>query len=54
MCCKWVLLVSQEWDLAKGGKYYFTRNKSTVIAFVVGGKYTPGNGFNLVAAHTDR
>ncbi|KAI9176212.1 hypothetical protein H9P43_006577 [Blastocladiella emersonii ATCC 22665] len=43
------------WDgsLVPGGKYYFTRNASSVVAFVVGGKFVPGNGFGIVAAHTD-
>ncbi|ORZ31340.1 aminopeptidase I zinc metalloprotease-domain-containing protein [Catenaria anguillulae PL171] len=43
------------WDgkLVPGGKYYFTRNASSVIAFVVGQKFKPGNGFSMVAAHTD-
>ncbi|KAI8476626.1 MAG: peptidase M18, aminopeptidase I [Monoraphidium minutum] len=42
------------WDqLRPGGKYYFTRNMSTVVAFAVGKKYRPGGPFYMVGAHTD-
>lgn len=42
-----------EWDLKPGGRYFFTRNMSCLVAFAVGEKYTVGNGFHVIAAHTD-
>lgn len=45
----------QSWDVLRpGGKYYFTRNDSTLVAFAVGARYEPGNGFYIMGAHTDR
>jgi aspartyl aminopeptidase len=44
---------NEEWKLKAGQKYFFTRNHSSLFAFVVGGKYEPGNGINISAAHTD-
>ncbi|XP_068658306.1 probable aspartyl aminopeptidase isoform X3 [Aristolochia californica] len=43
----------EEWDLKPGGRYFFTRNMSSLIAFAVGEKYTLGCGFHVIAAHTD-
>jgi len=40
-------------DVTKGGKYYYSRNKSTVVAFTVGEKYEPGNEFKVIGAHSD-
>lgn len=44
------------WNLEKKGKYYFTRNGSTLVAFAIGGRFDPGGaggGFTAIAAHTD-
>jgi len=40
-------------EIKNGGKYYFTRNKSTLVAFSVGESYKPGKGFKITGSHTD-
>uniref|UniRef100_A0A2P2LC77 aspartyl aminopeptidase n=1 Tax=Rhizophora mucronata TaxID=61149 RepID=A0A2P2LC77_RHIMU len=41
------------WELKPGGRYFFTRNMSCLVAFAIGEKYVAGNGFYVIAAHTD-
>ncbi|RMD40263.1 hypothetical protein DV735_g4862, partial [Chaetothyriales sp. CBS 134920] len=41
------------WKVRPGGKYYATRNSSSIIAFAVGKEYKPGNGIGIVAGHVD-
>ncbi|XP_027363422.1 probable aspartyl aminopeptidase isoform X2 [Abrus precatorius] len=44
---------NQQWDLKPGGRYFFTRNMSSLVAFAIGEKYNVGDGFHVIAAHTD-
>lgn len=40
-------------ELKRGGKFYITRNDSSLIAFNIGSKYESGNGMAIVAGHVD-
>ncbi|KAK3115337.1 hypothetical protein LTR53_005422 [Teratosphaeriaceae sp. CCFEE 6253] len=40
-------------SLTPGGKYYLTRNGSTIVAFAIGQAWKPGNPVAMAGAHTD-
>lgn len=46
---------AKTWDkiVEPNGKYFVTRNNSSIIAFGVGGKFSPGNPVAIVGGHTD-
>ena len=44
---------TEEWNLAKGGKYYTKRNDSSVIAFAIPAEGNGIKGFHMAAAHSD-
>lgn len=43
----------EKWQLDAGGKYFVTRNDSSIIAVVVGDEDVVENGVHIVGAHTD-
>jgi aspartyl aminopeptidase len=43
----------EKWEIKKGGKYYFMKNDSAVIAFTAGNKDVWDTGFKIIGAHTD-
>jgi aspartyl aminopeptidase len=48
------LRLTEQWHTQPRGKYFTTKNESTVIAFRIGAKFTPSKAyFACVAAHTD-
>lgn len=40
-------------EVKAGGKYFVTRNGSSIIAFAIGEKYATPNGIAMIAAHID-
>jgi aspartyl aminopeptidase len=47
------LLEAEDWELEAGGKYYVTRNDSSIVAFKLGTQQSPAQGLRMVGAHTD-
>lgn len=46
------LFEGKRWELNKGGKYFLTRNNSSVVAFKIG-KELNKYGFQIAASHSD-
>ncbi len=44
---------SDNWAMQPGGRYYVTRNDSSIIGFVYGTDGQPADGVRMVGAHTD-
>ncbi|MDE6213947.1 MAG: M18 family aminopeptidase [Lachnospiraceae bacterium] len=44
---------TESWSLCKGGKYLVVKNRSAVIAFIVGEGNPAEEGFRIIGAHTD-
>ncbi|KAL0482877.1 aspartyl aminopeptidase [Acrasis kona] len=43
----------ESWSLKPSGRYFFTRNHTSIVAFAIGAKYKSGNGFKIIGSHTD-
>ncbi len=41
------------WDLDKGGKYFATKNGSSLVAFILGTGEIETEGYRIICAHTD-
>src|SRR5690554_1980378 len=47
------LVEGERWSLKPGGKYWVTRNGSSVIGFIYGREPMEADGIRMVGAHTD-
>jgi len=43
----------ESWNLEKGGRYFTTKNASSLVAFIVGTGKIEKEGYRIIAAHTD-
>ena len=46
------IMEGRKWDVKPGGKYFVTRNNSSIIAFNVGTELE-NYSFNMISSHTD-
>ncbi|KZO97953.1 aspartyl aminopeptidase [Calocera viscosa TUFC12733] len=44
---------TDDWELKPGGKYYYTREQRSLIAFTLPAGWKAGTGVSIVATHTD-
>lgn len=48
------LLEKDIWSLTQGGKYYMTRNNSSIVVLTIGGRADPSTAcFKIIGGHTD-
>ena len=47
------LVEDSQWQLQPGGRYYATRNDSSIVAFGIGSDADSNGGVRMVGAHTD-
>ena len=47
------IMPREKWEIKKGGKYFFKKSSSTIIAFTIGENFDVKKGFKIFGAHTD-
>lgn len=47
------LYLDKPWSINKGGKYYITKNLSSIIAFTVNSSKVEDEGFRIIGSHSD-
>ena len=47
------IMPREKWEIKKGGKYFFKKSSSTIIAFTVGENFDVKKGFKIFGSHTD-
>ncbi len=47
------LKINERWELEKGGKYFTTKNDSSLIAFIAGTDEVGNGGFRITGSHSD-